>query len=124
MLSSKDVYFFSFWCFMFFDANASDWTWHQADAQGRKAGGVIRGYLAASFEINQWHSDDLQLIIISLMLMIKHDADDADEQEGLRVIREVFSGILWDQPMTLNWHSDDLDQRESIRLGPKNSFLV
>ena len=81
---------------MMFDANASDWTWHQADAQGRKAGGVIRGYLAASFEINQWHSDDLQLIIILLMIELdrRHDADDADEQEGLRVIREVFSGIL------------------------------
>ena len=78
---------------MIFEANASDWTWHQADAQGRKAGGVIRGYLAASFEINQ--SDDVLLIIISLILMIELDRrHNADEQEGLRVIREVFSGIL------------------------------
>ena len=51
-VSANMCIFLSFWCFMIFEANASDWTWHQADAQGRKAGGVIRGYLAASFEIN------------------------------------------------------------------------
>ena len=87
------VFFLSFWCFMIFEANASDWTWHQADAQGRKAGGVIRGYLAASFEINTqmifnwssyhwcwWSSLTEGMMLMMLMMLMNRKASEWSER--------------------------------------------